>query len=151
MTQQEQAYINGFVKRASEYGFAKDEAVELFKSAGNYTSSYFSPYRHLDTSILRQNRPAMVNPQSFDRDINLDKNVRDAYRQSNPYEAVSKTTLFPESLNKLMNRSQPEGVNKSSFTSPISLSPTRAQIDERFVPKLEAPTSLGKNIFSYSR
>jgi len=30
----EQAYIEGFVKRASEYGFSRNEAIELLKSAG---------------------------------------------------------------------------------------------------------------------
>jgi hypothetical protein len=29
----EQAYINGFVKRAAEYGFSKDNALELLKAA----------------------------------------------------------------------------------------------------------------------
>jgi len=33
MTTQEQAYIEGFVKRASEYGFNQNEAVELLKYA----------------------------------------------------------------------------------------------------------------------
>lgn len=32
-TQQQQAYLEGFVKRASEYGFDQEEAVELLKSA----------------------------------------------------------------------------------------------------------------------
>lgn len=30
----EQAYINGFVKRASEYGFSAQEAIELLKTSG---------------------------------------------------------------------------------------------------------------------
>jgi hypothetical protein len=29
----EQAYINGFVKRASEYGFSEDKAIEILKTA----------------------------------------------------------------------------------------------------------------------
>ena len=33
MNIQEQAYIEGFVKRASEYGFSQDEAISLLKSA----------------------------------------------------------------------------------------------------------------------
>lgn len=33
MTTQQQAYINGFVKRAMEYGLSQQEAVELLKSA----------------------------------------------------------------------------------------------------------------------
>jgi hypothetical protein len=32
-TQQQQAYINGFVKRASEYGLTHNEAIELLKKA----------------------------------------------------------------------------------------------------------------------
>ena len=32
-TQQEQAYIEGFVKRASEYGFDENQAMDLLKSA----------------------------------------------------------------------------------------------------------------------
>ena len=34
MTHQQQAYINGFVKRASQYGFTDHEAVELLKQSG---------------------------------------------------------------------------------------------------------------------
>lgn len=34
MTTTEQAYINGFVKRASEYGVDQHTAIELLKSAG---------------------------------------------------------------------------------------------------------------------
>lgn len=34
MTTQEQAYINGFVKRAAEYGVGYSDAVELLKSSG---------------------------------------------------------------------------------------------------------------------
>ena len=34
MNTQQQAYINGFVKRASEYGINQNEAIELLKSAG---------------------------------------------------------------------------------------------------------------------
>jgi hypothetical protein len=37
MTAQEQAYINGFVKRAGEYGLSRGEAIELFKSASPET------------------------------------------------------------------------------------------------------------------
>jgi hypothetical protein len=33
MNTQEQAYINGFVKRASEYGFSDEQAMELCKQA----------------------------------------------------------------------------------------------------------------------
>lgn len=33
MTTQEQAYINGFVKRAAQYGFAEQEAINILKQA----------------------------------------------------------------------------------------------------------------------
>jgi hypothetical protein len=33
MTQQEQAYIEGFVKRAAEYGFNEAEAINFLKQA----------------------------------------------------------------------------------------------------------------------
>jgi len=33
MTQQEQAYIEGFVKRAAEYGFSEVEAINFLKQA----------------------------------------------------------------------------------------------------------------------
>lgn len=35
----QQAYINGFVKRAEEHGFSHNEAVELLKSAAPFASS----------------------------------------------------------------------------------------------------------------
>jgi hypothetical protein len=34
MNTQQQAYIEGFVKRASEYGLTQNEAFELLKSSG---------------------------------------------------------------------------------------------------------------------
>jgi hypothetical protein len=34
MHTQQQAYIEGFTKRASEYGFTQNEAIELLKSSG---------------------------------------------------------------------------------------------------------------------
>jgi len=33
----EQAYINGFVKKASEYGYSEDEALYILKQAGPTT------------------------------------------------------------------------------------------------------------------
>ena len=38
MNTQQQAYINGFVKRASEYGFSEAEAVDLLKKSDWYDS-----------------------------------------------------------------------------------------------------------------
>lgn len=170
----EQAYIEGFVKRASEYGFSENEAFAILKEAqislkpitsmmapvkaltdnvakaapiqkltdavnrvtpiqklaGNLEalellkkSNVYSPLRNLDTSILRQNRPNMVDPQAFDREVKLDRNQRDAFSQSNPYQVNIKTPLYPESLDKLMNRPSPDGVNPSSFSKPISINP----------------------------
>ena len=109
-----QAYIEGFVKRASEYGYSEEEALNFLKEAGAY-----SPLRNLDTSILDQNRPAMVDPQAFSGPVKLDRGVRDAFRQSNPYTENIKTPLYRESLHKLMNR--PPVVNSNAFSSPISL------------------------------
>ena len=34
MNTQKQAYIEGFVKRAAEYGFSENEAVKLLKQSG---------------------------------------------------------------------------------------------------------------------
>jgi hypothetical protein len=34
MNTQQQAYIEGFVKRAAEYGLSQNEAIELLKSSG---------------------------------------------------------------------------------------------------------------------
>ena len=39
MTPQEQAYVNGFLKRASEIGATKEQAMELLKSAGGFWSN----------------------------------------------------------------------------------------------------------------
>ena len=170
----DESYIEGFIKRAKEYGFNENEAFAILKEAqislkpitsmmapvkalthnmakaapiqkltdtvnrvtpiqklaGNLDafellkkSNVYSPLRNLDTSILRQNRPNMVDPQAFDREVKLDRNQRDAFRQSNPYQVNIKTPLYPESLDKLMNRSSPDGVNPSSFSKPISINP----------------------------
>jgi len=40
MTTQEQAYINGFVKRASQYGVPADTAIELLKQAYGIPSNF---------------------------------------------------------------------------------------------------------------
>lgn len=39
MNTQEQAYIEGFVKRASQYGFNYNEAISLLKQADEYVAS----------------------------------------------------------------------------------------------------------------
>jgi hypothetical protein len=51
MTTQEQAYINGFVKRASEYGVDQHTAIELLKSAGLLSElvGQYNPINHLGT------------------------------------------------------------------------------------------------------
>lgn len=61
MTNQEQAYINGFVKRASEYGFSAQEAIELLKSASPETvamSPGAQPYTKAGTNPARYVAPA---------------------------------------------------------------------------------------------
>jgi len=42
-TQQEQAYINGFVKKASEYGYSEQEAAGILKEAVNLPPSASLP------------------------------------------------------------------------------------------------------------
>jgi hypothetical protein len=50
--QQQQAYINGFVKRASEYGISQDKAIELLKQAGpNLAPGVQDPQGFLDPSV----------------------------------------------------------------------------------------------------
>lgn len=49
--QQQQAYINGFVKRASEYGFSEAEAVELLKKSDWY-DSLSSGLNKLQTNVI---------------------------------------------------------------------------------------------------
>ena len=49
MTTQQQAYINGFVKRAAEYGFNEDKAVSILKRA----TAADAPQAQQDPSFLR--------------------------------------------------------------------------------------------------
>jgi hypothetical protein len=62
MTNQEQAYINGFVKRANEYGLSEQEALELLKSASPETLA-MSPgaqtYAQAGTNPVRPVAPAL--------------------------------------------------------------------------------------------
>jgi hypothetical protein len=53
----EQAYINGFVKRASEYGYNEQQAFELLKNAGYKVKS----------------RPAAPAPKGLKHPVNLGK------------------------------------------------------------------------------
>ena len=43
MTTQQEAYINGFVKRASEYGFTTQEALNLFKESQEAPANLAQP------------------------------------------------------------------------------------------------------------
>ena len=57
MTQQEQAYIEGFVKRAAEYGFNESEAINFLKQAaeGTMTPNELPPYPNFGAAV--QNAP----------------------------------------------------------------------------------------------
>lgn len=54
MTNQE-AYINGFVKRAAEYGYSAQEAIELLKTSG-------VPPAHIDDLGAALSTKAQVKP-----------------------------------------------------------------------------------------
>lgn len=43
----QRSYINGFVKRASEYGYSEDQAIELLKNAGavDKLKKHFKEYK----------------------------------------------------------------------------------------------------------
>ena len=45
MNPQQQAYIEGFVKRASEYGFSEDESMDLLKQATRFEEELHKAYR----------------------------------------------------------------------------------------------------------
>jgi len=71
MNTQEQAYINGFVKRASEYGFGYNEAVELLKSATaadapalqNYTPTFEEGIHNVQGNLRNAiSHPRQINP-----------------------------------------------------------------------------------------
>jgi hypothetical protein len=71
MNTQEQAYIEGFVKRASEYGFSYNEAIELLKSATaadapalqNYTPTFEEGIRNVQGNLRNAiSHPRQINP-----------------------------------------------------------------------------------------
>jgi hypothetical protein len=74
MTTQEQAYINGFVKRASEYGLNQNEAIELLKQAYGPMGGSFGAYggmgvqpgvsQNLNLNDPTLNRPGTAPTQS---------------------------------------------------------------------------------------
>ena len=47
MNAQEQAYINGFVKRAAEYGFDENQAIAMLKEAARGTEAGALFIRHM--------------------------------------------------------------------------------------------------------
>jgi len=52
----EQAYINGFVKRAAEYGFNENEAIALLKNAGmnmKALTSAVAPVKTLKDTVMK--------------------------------------------------------------------------------------------------
>ena len=53
MTNQEQAFVEGFVKRASEYGYSESAAIQLLKAA-NAPASVAMPSR---ASVMSQPSP----------------------------------------------------------------------------------------------
>jgi hypothetical protein len=59
----EQAYINGFVKRAAEYGYNEDEAAALYKEAG-------ASWRTAGSSV-RKKLYEKLNPAQFKKLTNI--------------------------------------------------------------------------------
>jgi hypothetical protein len=52
----QQAYVDGFVKRASEYGYSEAEAIELLKTSGlnlKAITSAIPPVRALKDTVMK--------------------------------------------------------------------------------------------------
>jgi hypothetical protein len=81
----QQAYINGFVKRASELGYSNNTALSLLKNAGavDRLKEHFRKYKeeHLQppkTSIkekLKDSAKAMVRMERTERLMRLGKSI----------------------------------------------------------------------------
>jgi hypothetical protein len=73
MNTQQQAYINGFVKRASEYGLNHNEAIELLKEADSSWLGRYLAAGEVPNSIL-QNKAVILNqldPEGKSQNENL--------------------------------------------------------------------------------
>lgn len=89
MNTQEQAYINGFVKRASEYGLTSHEALALLKEAKDRDTSFIGRYlasgevmpsimankalimKKLDPAGEYQNENLMLSPEMYKKQREL--------------------------------------------------------------------------------
>jgi hypothetical protein len=58
-----QAYVNGFVKRASEYGLSEQEAIELLKTSG-------VPPQHMNDLGAALSTKAPVKPAAKQHSVN---------------------------------------------------------------------------------
>lgn len=86
----EQAFVEGFVKRASEYGYSESEAIQLLKAA-NAPASVSMPSR---VSVMSQPRPtpqlpaAIADPGMYQRlGVKYDGNPNYTSPPNKPNEA----------------------------------------------------------------
>ena len=88
MTTQQQAYIEGFVKRAAEYGFNEDEAVNILKEAGALTT-------------IAKMEASGANPKVLKRILSSRKQLADEIRHSrNSAAQWNKSDKMQEALRR---------------------------------------------------
>jgi hypothetical protein len=86
MTLQDQAYIEGFVKRASEYGYSESDAIAMLKNASPATRALQEVMGTSTGRTLMQGLPdptsaAMSARKSSGKDSMLRKRLADAARK----------------------------------------------------------------------
>lgn len=77
----QQAFINGFVKRASEYGLNQNEAFELLKSSGLY-DTYIAPAVDKAKAFVKNQMTDPLVENTKNPDFN--KNVKQNYYKPAP-------------------------------------------------------------------
>lgn len=95
----QEAYINGFVKRASEYGYSEDQAVELLKQSGFYTKA-----QALNLSPRQIGQVAIARAQMA-KDIDNYRlalsHMRDGVAEGTPLRYYRPSPIGPEFLKRM--------------------------------------------------
>jgi hypothetical protein len=106
MTTEEQAYINGFIKRANEYGLSELQAIELLKQAGpNQNEAMVQPNQRSYSNAAVA--PHAVNP------------APPTGVPAVPLEALDSRNRKPAIAPKVMPRVNPAALNDLGRFTPV--------------------------------
>jgi hypothetical protein len=83
----EKAYINGFIKRASEYGYSEAEAMNIYKEAGALTTLSKMEASGVDPRLLKR---ILASRKQVADDIRYSRNTANAWGKSQDLQEAYK-------------------------------------------------------------